>query len=193
MWGPSGRARRDEVPIGRVTNGVHPGTWVAPELARASSARPPACESCARRSSSEELWRRTWTAKRRCSTHVAARRRERRRLDPDALTIGFARRFATYKRADLLFRDPSAALLADPERPCRSSSPARRTRRRGRQGRDPAGRRDSRAARVARAGSSSSRTTTSRSRGLLVQGVDVWLNTPRRPLEASGTSGMKAA
>src|SRR5207244_8789783 len=113
--------------------------------------------------------------------------------DREALTIGFARRFATYKRADLLFSDPDrlAALLNDPERPLQivlsgKSHPA-----------DEGGKnliqkivhftRDPRAngrvvfledydMGVARE---------------MVQGVDVWLNNPRRPLEASGTSGQK--
>jgi len=116
-------------------------------------------------------------------------------LDPRALTIGFARRFATYKRSTLLLQDPErlARMLADPERPVQllfagKAHPA-----------DRPGKelirtlihflRDERFRRgivfledydinVAR---------------YLVQGVDVWLNTPRRPLEASGTSGMKAA
>ena len=118
-------------------------------------------------------------------------------LDPHALTIGFARRFATYKRATLLFSRPRAREAA-PRRPgsarCSSSSPARRTRR-TRAGKELIraivhARRD---ARPARARSSSSRTTTCASRARSCRGVDVWLNTPRRPLEASGTSGMKAA
>jgi starch phosphorylase len=116
-------------------------------------------------------------------------------FDPDVLTIGFARRFATYKRAALVFADPErlARLLGDGQRPLQlvfagKAHPA-----------DEGGKalirniiafiRDSRAAgRVAFVEDyemSVART--------LVQGVDVWLNNPRRPLEASGTSGMKAA
>ena len=116
-------------------------------------------------------------------------------LDPETLTIGFARRFATYKRAALLFSDEErlARLLWNEDRPVQiifagKAHPADRP---GQQviqeifGRSRSPRFDGRVfiledydMRVAR---------------FLVQGVDVWLNTPRRPLEASGTSGMKAA
>ncbi|MFN8620712.1 MAG: alpha-glucan family phosphorylase [Chloroflexota bacterium] len=116
-------------------------------------------------------------------------------LDPSILTIGFARRFATYKRAALLLSDEErlARLLWDPERPVQivfagKAHPADRPGQRVIQ--DIFGR---------------SRSTRLKSRVFiledydmregryLVQGVDVWLNNPRRPLEASGTSGMKAA
>ena len=116
-------------------------------------------------------------------------------LDPEALTVGFARRFATYKRGTLLFRDPErlAALLSNADRPVQILYAGKA------HPKDNAGKqfiqlifkmsRDSRFKNriifledyditVAR---------------YLVQGVDVWLNNPRRPLEASGTSGMKAA
>ncbi len=116
-------------------------------------------------------------------------------LDPEALTIGFARRFATYKRGTLLFRDPErlAKILGDKTRPVQILYAGKA------HPKDNAGKqfiqtifKMSRDARfknkvifledydivVAR---------------YLVQGVDVWLNNPRRPLEASGTSGMKAA
>ena len=116
-------------------------------------------------------------------------------LDPEALTIGFARRFATYKRGTLLFRDPERLMniLGDKTRPVQILYAGKA------HPKDNAGKqfiqtiykmsRDSRFKNkiifledydivVAR---------------YLVQGVDVWLNNPRRPLEASGTSGMKAA
>jgi glycogen phosphorylase len=111
-------------------------------------------------------------------------------LDPNALTIGFARRFATYKRADLLFRDFDRlhALLKDPDRPVQiifagKAHPADKP------GQD-----------LIRRIFEISRYSDLRGRVVfnlriarqLVQGVDVWLNTPRRPHEASGTSGMKA-
>lgn len=116
-------------------------------------------------------------------------------LDPNVLTIGFARRFATYKRAALLFSDEArlAKLLSDPERPMQivfagKAHPADRP---GQQVIQEIFQRTRRPPflgkvfiledydiRVGR---------------FLVQGVDVWLNNPRRPLEASGTSGMKAA
>ncbi len=114
-------------------------------------------------------------------------------LDPEVLTIGFARRFATYKRATLLFRDPErlARILNDPDRPVQiifagKAHPADEDGKRFIQQivhhcRDKVFRKrvvfledyDLNTARY------------------LVQGVDVWLNTPRRPLEACGTSGMK--
>ena len=117
-------------------------------------------------------------------------------LDPDILTIGFARRFATYKRAGLLFSDLDRLAAAAPQRgaarsrsstparPIRPTGPASRSSRRSSGGRGPtrcAGRvfiLEDYDIRIAR---------------YLVAGVDIWLNNPRRPLEASGTSGMKAA
>jgi len=116
-------------------------------------------------------------------------------MDPNALTIGFARRFATYKRASLLFTDEErlARILWDPERPVQivfagKAHPADRPGQNVIQdiwGRSQSPRLRGRVfivedydMRVAR---------------FLIQGVDVWLNNPRRPLEASGTSGMKAA
>jgi len=116
-------------------------------------------------------------------------------LDPDTLTIGFARRFATYKRAGLLFHDIDrlARMLWDEERPMQvvfagKAHPADRP-----------------GQRVIQEIFQLSRSPQLRGRvfimedydmrigRFLVQGVDVWLNNPRRPLEASGTSGMKAA
>ncbi len=116
-------------------------------------------------------------------------------LDPDALVIGFARRFATYKRADLLFRDEErlSAILSSADRPVQivmagKAHPADR----------PGQQVIQRIFELSRS---------DRLRGhvfviedydvriarFLVGGVDLWLNNPRRPLEASGTSGMKAA
>jgi starch phosphorylase len=118
-----------------------------------------------------------------------------RALDPDVLTIGFARRFATYKRAALLFSDIDrlARLVHDRERPVQfifagKAHPADRP---GQQ--------------VIQSIFARSRSPELRGRvfvledydmriaKLMVRGVDVWLNNPRRPLEASGTSGMKAS
>jgi starch phosphorylase len=116
-------------------------------------------------------------------------------LDPNALTIGFARRFATYKRAGMIFTDIErlARLLSNAERPVQivfagKAHPADRpgqaviqeifTRSRSPELHDRVFILEDYDMRVAR---------------FLVQGVDVWLNNPRRPLEASGTSGMKAA
>ncbi len=196
----------DEAPIGSITNGVHPRTWLgaglaellgseedtgAPDLARAYELED------------EELWEAHREAKREL-LRQAARRFERRHgvdwgarfgFDPEALTIGFARRFATYKRAGLLFGDPErlGRLLADAERPVQilfagKAHPADEG------GKDLIARvveftRDARSAgRIAFL--EDYEMTLARH---LVQGVDVWLNNPRRPLEASGTSGMKSA
>jgi len=209
----------DEIPIGSVTNGVHFRSWISAEMNQLYDRylSPKWREEGAdvelwKRAGTipaEELWR---THERRRERLVGfARRRLREQLErrgapqaeidgadealnPDALTIGFARRFATYKRATLLLRDPDrlARILNDPQRPVQivfagKAHPrddagkvliqqivklAQRLEFRRRivflENYDPA---------VAR---------------YLVQGSDVWLNTPLRPLEASGTSGMKA-
>lgn len=140
-----------------------------------------------------ELWEVHGTLRRRLLEEVA--RRSGVVLDPSALTIGFARRFATYKRATLAFSDPDrlARLASDPNAPIQFLVAGKA------HPRDDGGKaliqqivklsRDPRFERrlvfledydiaLAR---------------LLVQGVDVWLNTPLRPLEACGTSGQKAA
>ena len=186
-----------EVPIRSITNGVHARTWISDDLAGALGAdEETGTPDFARAYDLDDatLWR----------VHRAAKdallRSMRSRgygdgFDPEALTIGFARRFATYKRADLLFSDASrlAALLDDAERPLQlvlagKAHPA-----------DEGGkaliRRVAEFARDPRANGrvvflEDYEMTLAR---YLVQGVDVWLNTPRRPLEASGTSGMKAA
>jgi starch phosphorylase len=116
-------------------------------------------------------------------------------LDPEALTIGFARRFATYKRATLLLRDPKRLerLLNDPDRPVQIIYSGK------------AHPRDNPGKAMIQQIINLSTQDTFRNRIVfledydmiiaryLFQGVDVWLNTPRRPREASGTSGMKAA
>jgi len=116
-------------------------------------------------------------------------------LDPHALTIGFARRMATYKRADLLFRDEErlARLLSDTERPVQvvlagKAHPADR----------PGQQVIQRIFTLSRSGPLRDRVFIvedydMRIARFLIGGVDIWLNNPRRPMEASGTSGMKAA
>ncbi len=116
-------------------------------------------------------------------------------FDPEALTIGFARRFATYKRADLLFHDEArlARLLADPDRPVQvllagKAHPADR----------PGQKVIQRIFGLTRSAHLRGRVFIledydMRIARFMIGGVDVWLNNPRRPLEASGTSGMKAA
>jgi glycogen phosphorylase len=210
----------DDVPIGHITNGVHLPSWISVDMNQLYDRylgprwrEEPGDESIwgrAERIPAEELWR---THERRRERLVAfARRRlraQRRRrgageaelraadevLDPQALTIAFARRFATYKRALLLFRDPDrlAAILNDPARPAQIIVAGKA------HPRDDAGKAlIQRIVELSRQPEFQRRIVFLEDYDLptaryLVQGADVWLNTPRRPLEASGTSGMKAA
>jgi glycogen phosphorylase len=194
MWHGLWPERRvDEVPITSVTNGVHQRTWLSPELEVLLGETDPQFER-ARELPAGDLWAARRSAKERLLEFVVATRGARK-LDPDVLTIGFARRFATYKRASLLFSraDRLAKLLADPERPIQvlvagKAHPA-----------DEGGKdviqlvvdfaRDPVTAGHVVFLEDYEMTLARR----LVQGVDLWLNTPRRPFEASGTSGMKAA
>jgi glycogen phosphorylase len=194
MWHGLWPERRvDEVPITSITNGVHQRTWLSPELERLLGDTDPQFPR-ARELSAEELWTAHRGAKERLIEFVV-RTRGVRELDPDVLTIGFARRFATYKRASLLFSRPEllAVLLADSDRPIQvlvagKAHPA-----------DTAGKDVIRqVVDFAREPSAAGRVVFLEDYEMtlarrLVQGVDVWLNTPRRPFEASGTSGMKAA
>ena len=185
--------RVDEVPITSVTNGVHQRTWISGELEGLLGDTDPQFER-ARELPAAELWAARRSAKKRLVEFVVLTRGTPM-LDPDVLTIGFARRFATYKRASLLFSSPErlARLLADAERPIQilvagKAHPA------DEDGKDVIqlvvdfAREPAAAGRVVFL--QDYEMTLARR---LVQGVDVWLNTPRRPLEASGTSGMKAA
>lgn len=210
----------EEVPIGHVTNGVHLRSWVSDELEahydRYIGSRwrnePPTTTAWeqASRIPAEELWR--THERRRERLVVFARRRLQEQyahrgvslaeieragtaLDPEVLTIGFARRFATYKRATLMLRDPERLirLLTDPQRPVQFIFAGKA------HPRDDAGKE------LIRQIIAFSRQPVVRNRFIfledydmdiarfLVQGCDVWLNNPRRPEEASGTSGMKAA
>jgi glycogen phosphorylase len=210
----------DEVPITHVTNGVHPGSWISADmrtlydryLGRRWLEEPGDARVWQRAEQipGEELWR---THERRRERLVAFARHRlaqqlRQRgarpaeiaeadevLDPGALTIGFARRFATYKRATLLLRDPErlGRILNAPGRPVQVMYAGKA------HPRDDAGKE------LIRQISQLARQPGFRHRIVfledydatiaryLVEGVDVWLNTPRRPMEASGTSGMKAA
>jgi starch phosphorylase len=209
-----------EVPIGHVTNGVHPRTWIAHDLVDLLDRylgpgfrdEPTNLAIWDRldRVSDEELWR---THERRRERLVAfARQRLREQLvrrgatntelarcedvlSPYALTVCFARRFAAYKRADLLLSDPERllALLTDPQRPLQLIFAGK------------AHPHDLEGKEIIRRLVHFAGDPRVRSRVVfledydmtiaryLVSGSDVWLNTPRRPLEASGTSGMKAA
>ncbi len=194
MWHPLWPDRPvDEVPITSITNGVHQRTWLAGEIEQLLGDTDPHFE-LARAVPAERLWTAHRGAKARLLDFIVDTRGARE-LDPDVLTIGFARRFATYKRASLLFSRPErlAALLADPERPIQvlvagKAHPADEG------GKDVIQQVVDFAREPAAAGRvvflEDYEMTLARR---LVQGVDVWLNTPRRPFEASGTSGMKAA
>jgi starch phosphorylase len=185
--------RTDEVPITSITNGVHQRTWLAPELEVLLGDTAPEFER-ARELPAEDLWAAHRGAKERLLDFVVTTRGARD-LDPDVLTIGFARRFATYKRASLLFSLPDrlAKLIADPDRPIQVlvAGKAHPADEEGKDviqlvvdfARDPAA--EGRVVFL-----EDYEMTLARR---LVQGVDLWLNTPRRPFEASGTSGMKAA
>jgi starch phosphorylase len=209
-----------EVPIGAVTNGVHPRTWVSNNMVELLDRyfgphfqdEPTDLKIWDRmdRISDEELWR---AHERRRERLVAfARDRIRRQLErngatesriqqaedclsPYTLTIAFARRFATYKRANLLLRDPERLLklLRDSERPIQLIF-AGKAHPHDLPGKDLireivhfAEKHDvvSKIVFLEDYDMTMARYLTS--------GADLWLNTPRRPLEASGTSGMKAA
>ena len=207
----------DEIPVGHVTNGVHMPTW---DSAAADDLWTKACgkdrwlgttetmEQDIRRVSDDTLWQfRTASSKslveyarQRLARHYAAAGASpetvdeaRHLFDPNALTLGFARRFATYKRPNLLLHDPERLLrlLSNPQRPVQlilagKAHPA-----------DEAGQaliqkwiqfiRRPEVRPHAIFLSDYDMHLTER----LVQGVDVWINTPRRPWEACGTSGMK--
>jgi glycogen phosphorylase len=187
----------ESVPIGSVTNGVHARTWISEELdALLGTEEDMGTPDFARAYDLDEDA--LWHVQRHARAALLDFMRSRGlpgSFDPEALTIGFARRFATYKRADLIFSDPVrlARLLADDERPLQivlagKAHPA-----------DEGGKAlIQKVIAFARSREANGRVvflpdyemTLAR---YLVQGVDVWLNTPRRPLEASGTSGMKAA
>ena len=208
----------EEVPIGHVTNGVHARSWVSGDMAElydrylgprwADDPMDRAVWERAGQIPDEELWR---THERRRERLVAfARQRLRKQLervgatqreirtasevlDPKALTIGFARRFATYKRATLLLHDIErlSRILNDVDRPVQIlfSGKAHPMDNAGKElirSIVRTGRRDDFRRRIVFL-----EDYDQASARYLVQGVDVWLNTPLRPLEASGTSGMK--
>jgi len=209
-----------EVPITSVTNGVHSPTWVAPRLAAVEAERMGLDEITAPEASAgwldpgnvsdAELW--ALRGEMRGELVAEARRRVRRSwrergaspaelgwvddiLSPDVLTIGFARRVPTYKRLTLMLRDQARlkALLLHPERPVQlvvagKSHPA-----------DDSGKRlIQQLVRFADDPEVRHRIVFLPNYDIgmaqsLYPGCDVWLNNPLRPLEASGTSGMKSA
>ena len=189
-----------QVPIYSVTNGVHTPTWVAPEIAAllerhvapdwwdldTADPRWSGVEAIP----DEALWN-THRALRRRLVDTIRRRGEADGLDPDALTIGFSRRFAPYKRANLILSDRTrlARLLGNERHRVQlvfagKAHPADQEGKRILRDIVQVSRQEPRVAFVQDYDMEVAR--------LLVQGADVWLNNPRRFLEASGTSGMKA-
>ena len=208
----------DDVPIGHITNGVHVPSWLAPEMFRLYD-RHLGMDWHQRSSEAKiwlnienvddgELWETHLNLKsqliefvRRRAVEQAKRRGEPREelqrlervLSPDALTIGFARRFATYKRANLILTDIEllASMVNDPNRPVQFVFAGK------------AHPLDEPGKRVLQQIAELMRDSKFRDKFVFVedydinvgrhfvQGVDVWLNNPRRPLEASGTSGQK--
>ena len=210
----------DQIPIHSVTNGIHAPTWIGQDLHRlySKSLHPAWAEHC----DDPAMWQRVldipdhelWAVRQSMKRKLMGFIRERARdgwmngnlqpaqvltrgtlLDPEALTIGFGRRFATYKRATLLFQDLERLkrILQDKWRPVQlvfagKAHPA-----------DEPGRyfihevvafcHDHKlGGHIAFLEDYEMHMAK-----YLVQGVDIWLNTPRFPMEASGTSGMKAA
>ena len=206
------------MPIGHITNGVHVPTWLAPQMSRLydrhlglewrqHSGQATIWEGI-ESVDDGELWETHLILKARLIEFVRRRAVEQasyrgesketiarlsRMLSPDALTIGFARRFATYKRANLILRDLKALadMVNDPKRPVQFVFAGK------------AHPHDEPGKRVLQEIAQMMREPTFASKfvfvedydinvgRVLVQGVDVWLNNPRRPLEASGTSGQK--
>jgi starch phosphorylase len=179
----------EEAPIGHVTNGVHLRTWIAAplqELLESVGVRPAAPPAwggweAVRDHDPDALW----------SVHAGLKSSlaELAGLDPGRLTIGFARRFATYKRAGLVFADlerllalPLQIVVAGKAHPQDEG------------GKDLM----QRIVELSRSSSAEGRVVFLEGYDMdlarrLIPGCDVWLNTPTRPHEASGTSGMKAA
>ncbi len=210
----------EQIPIGHITNGVHTDTWLAPELRALYSryfrqdwldqADDPFVWQEIESVPDEELWAVHCARKEKLIEFLRERlKRQQLRhgeghrkltqvekaLDPNALTLGFARRFATYKRATLIFwhTERLSRLLNDPERPVQivfagKAHPA-----------DDLGKNlIERIYRISQEPEFFGKIVFVENYDIhvarhLISGVDVWLNTPRRPYEASGTSGQKAA
>ena len=217
MWPDKAAA---EVPITSVTNGVHVPTWLAPELSKLYSKY--LGQDWLRHHDEPKFWERIheipdedlWSLHQRLRAKLMSFMRERARhkwmsegtgathalasgtlFDPEALTIGFARRFATYKRALLAFRDMDRLkkILQDSWRPVQIVFA-------GKAHPDDAPGRGliHNIYEIAREAGMGGHIAFVEDYDILVakhlyHGVDVWMNNPRPPLEASGTSGMKAA
>ena len=211
----------NKVPIGHVTNGIHTAGWTLPTASQFWTTRlgPHWSERLrdhrfwqealsSRRVTDEELWALRMALRRELIEFARKRLSEQslrygntdmgifdHLLSPDALTIGFARRFATYKRAPLFFRDFEWALrtLNTKETPIQIVFAGKA------HPRDDAGKSFIREiVNISKRGDLFGKVVFIEDYDInvarhLVAGADVWLNTPRRPMEASGTSGMKVA
>ncbi len=210
----------EKVPIDHVTNGVHVPTWIEPKMELLFNKYlgqewvrdhdNPLLWEMIDKVPDEELWQTHYWLKIKLIDAIREKARKRwamdrsnvstvlaggTMLDPSILTIGFARRFATYKRADLILRDPGRlkGLLNDPWRPIQiifagKAHPAD----------DPGKRILQKIYNAARDPEMGGRVAFLEDYGeqfaqYMVHGVDVWMNNPLPPMEASGTSGMKAA
>jgi len=209
----------EEVPVSHITNGIHTLTWLSPSIKNLFSKY--LGEDWINKQHSadiweeidkipdEELWKTHCALKTKMIAFVRDKLREQRAsngdsfenlrdidslLDQDALTIGFARRFATYKRANLIFRNIERArrIFNNPYMPVQiifagKAHPADR----------PAHEVIKSIHDIARSEGFKGKVILVENYNMalarnLIRGVDVWMNNPRRPLEASGTSGMKA-
>ncbi|MDH4261552.1 MAG: alpha-glucan family phosphorylase [Spirochaetia bacterium] len=210
----------DEIPINYVTNGIHVPTWISDELSRLflryvdpqwfRKVGDPEIWSRIKNIPSNELWKASERLKERLISFTRKKIKESlirknssrqeiedtdNLLNADSLTIGFARRFATYKRAYLLFKDEERfkKILSSTTCPVQfifagKAHPA------DKEGKEVI----ARIIHIARNEGFKNRIVFLEDYDLesaryLVQGVDIWLNTPLRPMEACGTSGMKVA
>ncbi len=212
--------KKEEVPITHITNGIHTGTWLARRLRHLYGQY--LGETWMEAIDSPEIWEgigsipddELWEVRHHLKRKLVFYMRERARslwvnngvhpvqviasgalLDPYALTIGFARRFATYKRADLVLTDLDRllSLISQPNKPVQiifagKAHPADK----------PGKLLIQKVYQKVKQAENAGRLVFLEDYDMnlaryLVQGVDVWLNTPRRPNEASGTSGQKAA
>ena len=212
--------REEDVPISHITNGVHTGSWLAHRIGLLFEKHMG--DDWLERMDDfdmwekvvdipdEELWEMRLFHKRRLLTFITERIRQQWvsgeihpvqvvaggvLLDPDCLTIGFARRFAPYKRAHLILHDYERLLhmINDPERPVQFVFAGK-----AHPSNEEAKLIIQRIYRSVKDAKTSGRMVFLEDYDMnvarhMVQGVDVWMNTPRRPNEASGTSGMKAA
>ena len=208
----------EAVPIGHITNGVHVPSWLAPQMCRlydrhlgvgwqSSSGSAKTWEDI-EKVDDGELWETHLSLKSQLLDFVRQRAYEQAKrrgepdeilyrltkvLSPDALTIGFARRFATYKRANLLLADMErlSLMVNDPKRPVQFLFAGK-----AHPHDEPGKAVLQQIAQLMRNSEFGEKFVFIEDYDInvgrhLVQGVDVWLNNPRRPLEASGTSGQK--